>query len=544
MTLKQRLRVGVLSLVAAASLASTAAADAPKALSDDDARAYAAAFQSVDQGDFVGAQIQAAEARDRSLDGYLSYRALMHPTAHKASFEELVSWLGKFRDLPLADRVFSLASKRKPADALPLPKPEVALVDTSRSEITFPARDAFYSGDARTAFKLAVECGERWIAGLAAWRLQDYAQAQDYFAQVARDQDEDPWMRAAGAYWAARAASATGDSNTAYGFLRMAAQSPYTFYGMIAERQVALTRQAVAPTGQITLASYPAYRAPETPNARHILQRDGRAHRAAALAQIGRLEEARQELRAGLALARSTEERKAWTALLSELGPSAGYGAQKPTYLTLGEYQTPPLQPKNGFTQDKALVYAIVRQESAFNPMAGSPKGALGLMQLLPTSAALATGDKTYVRRPRVLFDPAVNLRVGQDYLSYLMDRGVGADLFKIVAAYNAGPGAVLNTVQKVGDDDPLLMIESLPALETRNYVEKVVTAYWTYKRMWGEQTHTLDAVAGGARRVDARLDFIPMALPDAAATQPQAAPQGLEIGALSGVLQTASLNE
>lgn len=532
MTLKQRLRVGVLSLVAVVSVASSAAAESSKALSDDDARAYAAAFQSVDQGDFVGAQIQAAEAKDRSLDGYLSFRALMHPTAHKASFEELASWLGKFRDLPLADRVFSLAIKRKPADAAPLPKPEVALIDTARSEVTFPARDAFYSGDARTAFKLAIACGERWIAGLAAWRLQDYAQAQDYFAQVARDQDEDAWTRSAGAYWAYRAALATGDAPTAHGFLRLAAQTPHTFYGMIAERQVTLARIAQAPTGQITLASY---RAPEV-KAPHKVLADPRTHRASALAQIGRLEEARQELRAGLALARSTEERKAWMSLLAELGPSAGYGAQKPTYLTLGEYQTPPLEPKDGFTMDRALVYAIVRQESAFNPMAVSPVGAMGLMQLMPTSAALATGDKTYVKKPRTLFNPAVNLRVGQDYLAYLMDRGVGADLFKMVAAYNAGPGAVLNTVAKVGDDDPLLMIETLPALETRNYVEKVMTSYWTYKRIFGEETKTLDAIAGGARRVDARLD-----LPDPPSPQPQVPTEALQVGAAAAV-QTAAL--
>jgi soluble lytic murein transglycosylase-like protein len=222
-------------------------------------------------------------------------------------------------------------------------------------------------------------------------------------------------------------------------------------------------------------------------------------------------------------------------ALLSDLGPSAGYGAQKPMYLTLGEYQTPTLEPKDGFTMDRALVYAIVRQESAFNPMAVSPVGAMGLMQLMPTSAALATGDKTYVRRPRTLFNPAVNLRVGQDYLAYLMDRGVGADLLKMVAAYNAGPGAVLNTVNKVGDEDPLLMIECLPALETRNYVEKVMTSYWTYKRIFGEETKTLDAIAGGARRVDARLD-----LPNPPSPQPQITAQPLEIGA-AATLQTAS---
>ena len=106
-----------------------------------------------------------------------------------------------------------------------------------------------------------------------------------------------------------------------------------------------------------------------------------------------------------------------------------------------------------------------------------------------------------------------------------------------MVAAYNAGPGAVLNTVQKVGDDDPLLMIECLPALETRNYVEKVMTAYWTYKRMFGEETKTLDALATGAHRVDARLD-----LPDAPSPQPQVSAQPLEIGA-AATLQTAAFD-
>ncbi|MDZ4371969.1 MAG: lytic transglycosylase domain-containing protein [Phenylobacterium sp.] len=538
MTLKQRLRVGVLSLVAAASTATMAFAAQPRPLSDTDARAYSAAFQAVDQGDFVGAQIQAAEIQDRSLDGYLSFRALMHPTAHTASFEELAGWLARFRDLPLADRVFSLAHKRKPAEAAQLPTPEVALVDTARSEVTRPAREAFYSGDARTAFRLAVNVGERWIAGLAAWRLQDYGQAQDYFAQVARDTDEDPWQRAAGAYWAYRAATMVGDTASAQGFLRLAAQAPHTFYGMIAERQTALLRLAEAPTGQLTLA---AYRAPAPPAAQ-VLKGEPRAHRAAALVQIGRYEEARQEIRAGLALARSGDERDAWTTLLSDFGLSGVYGGTGRGYLTLGDYQTPPLSPKNGFTMDKALVYAIVRQESAFNPNALSHAGARGLMQLLPTSAALATGDRNFVKRPKTLFNPALNLRAGQDYLAYLMDRGVGPDLLKMVAAYNGGPGAVLSAVQKVGDDDPLLLIECLPALETRNYVEKVMAGYWTYKRMFGEETRTLDALAAGAQRVDARLDLGGATLTDSSGTQTQLPPQPIQIGAVAP-LQTAALD-
>ena len=112
MTLEQRLRIGVLSLLAASALTGAALADSPRALSDTDARAYAVAFDAMEQGDFVGAELAASDAKDKTLTGYLSFGALMHPTAHKASFEELVGWLGRFRDLPLAERVFSLAAKR------------------------------------------------------------------------------------------------------------------------------------------------------------------------------------------------------------------------------------------------------------------------------------------------------------------------------------------------------------------------------------------------------------------------------------------------
>lgn len=516
MTLEKRLRVGLAALFAGGVLVANAAADTPRALSDTDARAYAAAFEAVEQGDFVGAELSVADVTDRSLAGYVAYGALMHPTAHKASFEELCAWLGRFRDLPLAEQVFNLAAKRRPADAPPPPMPELTVADGARSEVTKPAREAFYSGDPRAAFELAVNVGERWIAGLSAWRLRDYAQARDYFALVARDEAEDPWQRSAAAYWAARSEATLGDKAAAESFLRMAARQPRTFYGMIAERQLALSG---APA-QIERIS--ARQSTPAQDLGRFLKENPRAHRASALAQIGRIEEARQELRAGLALARNASDRNAWSALIAALGPPAGPGIQRPQYLALGDYQVPVLEPKDGFTIDRALVYAIVRQESAFNPTALSHAGAMGLMQLIPATATLATGDNRYRASPRTLYDPALNLRAGQAYLAWLAEKGVGPDLLKMIAAYNAGPGAVLKTTARVGDDDPFLMIECLPALETRNYVEKVVAAYWTYKRMFGEESRSLDALASGARGIDLSLDLAdPVGPPAQVATQP-----------------------
>lgn len=533
MTLVQRLCVGVSALVFAASIAATAAADNLKPLSERDAKAYAAAFQAADAGDFVGAQLEVAEVKDKSLLGYLSFRQLMHPTAHKASFDELSSWLAKWRELPLAERVFSLAAKRKPPEAKDPPKPETpALTDLDPAR---PAREAFYSGEPQKAFYLAVAAGERWIAGLSAWKLKDYTEAKVQFAELARDPAEDAWLRSAAAFWAARAAEAVGDHAAGREFLQLAAQAPETFYGMLASRRMQL---AEAPTGQVVLASYRGPAAAPLPKPKveldRLIAKDKRAHRAAALAQIGRMEEARQEARAGLALADTVEARASWKALLTTLEPTPVSGSLRPAraqpgYTVLGSpYPAPPLEPKWGFTMDKALVYAIVYQESRFNPQAVSPVGAVGLMQIMPETAALAAGDDKLKTDFTPLFDPAFNLRVGQDYLAWLQARGVGSDLLKMVAAYNGGPGAVLRGMQVAGEDDPLLLIECLPAQETRNYVERVMAAYWTYKRMFGEPARSLDALASGARTIDLRLD-----LPETGGPQPQLTAQTIQVGAL-----------
>jgi soluble lytic murein transglycosylase-like protein len=148
-------------------------------------------------------------------------------------------------------------------------------------------------------------------------------------------------------------------------------------------------------------------------------------------------------------------------------------------------------------------------------------------MQLMPEAAARAAGDDKLKADVRPLFDPAFNLRVGQDYLTWLMERGVGPDILKTVAAYNGGPGLVAKTAQALGPAaDDLLLIESIPAFETRAYVQKVMAGYWTYRQLFGLDTRTLDALAGGAREIDARLD-----LPETPGVTAQGAAQPLQIG-------------
>jgi soluble lytic murein transglycosylase-like protein len=102
----------------------------------------------------------------------------------------------------------------------------------------------------------------------------------------------------------------------------------------------------------------------------------------------------------------------------------------------------------------EALVRAVVQVESAFNPYARSPKGAMGLMQLMP-----AVAREFGVKNP---FNPAENIRAGVAYLRRLLDRYDNNEQLAL-AAYNAGPGAVDKHGQRVP-----------PYRETKNYVLKV----------------------------------------------------------------------
>lgn len=112
------------------------------------------------------------------------------------------------------------------------------------------------------------------------------------------------------------------------------------------------------------------------------------------------------------------------------------------------------------------LAAITVQSESGGNPNAISPKGARGLMQVMP-----ATGrDPGFGIRPSS-GTPADDVRVGRDYLQ-AMQRRYGGDLAKMWAAYNAGPGAVDQAIQQRGDN----WLSAMPA-ETRSYVQKNLRA-------------------------------------------------------------------
>ena len=123
---------------------------------------------------------------------------------------------------------------------------------------------------------------------------------------------------------------------------------------------------------------------------------------------------------------------------------------------------------------DPYLLMGIARRESAYNPVALSPAGARGLMQLMPATAAqlgrrLGIGDPG----PYGVLDPEVNIRLGSTYLGELIDRYSGNRL-AAAAAYNAGPSRVDRWLRDAPEAFDLF-VESIPFRETRNYVQAVL---------------------------------------------------------------------
>ena len=138
------------------------------------------------------------------------------------------------------------------------------------------------------------------------------------------------------------------------------------------------------------------------------------------------------------------------------------------------------------FGSDPALVYAVMREESTYQPSAESPAGALGLMQIIPPTAdriAQSLGVASFEQES--LFNPDTNIRFGAYYLKDLLGRFDGSSPLAI-AAYNAGPEAVTEWRTRDGVLAHDAFVESIPYGETRRYLRRVLRSYRMYHVLYG----------------------------------------------------------
>ena len=543
----------------------------PRPLAPPAAAQYKKIFALQADSRWREADVEVARLADPLLLGHVLAQRYLDES-RGASYEELAGWMRRFADLPDAPEIYQQALSLKPKKAeapWPPAMPEVAPygdtagiaefsqpplraagaaartaggqwrnkvaaaiakgnlaaaddmvsradglpqfdIDLARAEV---AAKLFYYDERNDrawalASQAAKQSGDRlpqahWIAGLAAYRLGKFSEAAPHFEEAAKSRNATSWAVAAAAFWAARSHFVGGKPADVRRWFEVAADHPRTFYGQIARKILGLD---IVFRWQVPVL-----------NKGHVarLMREPQGRRALALIQIDELDLAERELRQ-LVNANDPDIRPALFAVAEEAKlPAVLMKAAAQTSSPEGElydaalFPVPRWKPRDGFIVDRALIYAFVRQESGFNTRARSHAGARGLMQLMPGTAGFVSRSTFKGKKRDNLYDPELNLALGQRYLIHLLEQhSVQGDLLLLAAAYNGGPGNLGRLQDRSAQPyDPLLFVESIPVRETRLFVGRVLSNLWIYQQRLGQPTPSLEALAAGERPIYSNQD-------------------------------------
>ncbi|BAY64255.1 lytic transglycosylase [Calothrix brevissima NIES-22] len=158
-------------------------------------------------------------------------------------------------------------------------------------------------------------------------------------------------------------------------------------------------------------------------------------------------------------------------------------------------YPFPYLQEIEKWSKERQLnpllVTALIRQESRFEAKAKSIANAMGLMQVLPSTAQWIAPQIKVDSKTIQLEDPNDNIMLGTWYLDHTHQQYNNNSLLAI-ASYNAGPGNVSKWLQTLPTQDPDEFVENIPFDETKNYVRQVLGNYWNYLRLYNPEISEL----------------------------------------------------
>ena len=524
----------------------------PTLLSQDERAYYRDLFTAIRVKDWVKTQALLAQKPDGPLHAVAKAEYYLAAGSPKTELDALNQWLAQGTSLPQAEQIAGLAMKRGAVSypSLPQAQPLASLPSTPKrirprdtNDGTMPASlaaqiqlkiknddpagakllldgiDATLSPEARAEWRAkvawsfyienddasayavsqtAAEGAGPWVAegwwgaGLAAWRLGDFAAASDAFARSASGA-ANAELQAAALYWQSRALIRARQPEKATTPLRAAAARDETLYGMLALEQLGVKVPESHGAPDFTATDW------------QRLRDNGNIRSVVALAEIGEDGLADEVLRHQARIG-DPAQYQPLSRLARDLGlpatqlwmaynvPAGGVPAPA------ARYPTPKWTPVNGWKVDPALVYAHTLQESVFRAGAISPAGAKGLMQIMPAAAKDNAAVVGVAGTASDLTKPEINLAFGQQHLQLLRDLpGTGGLLPKVMAAYNAGPAPVIRWNTEVRDGgDPMLWIESLPYWETRGYVNIVMRNYWMYERQAGGTSESRMALVQG----------------------------------------------
>jgi soluble lytic murein transglycosylase len=359
------------------------------------------------------------------------------------------------------------------------------------------SRKLLDAGDAQNAYHVAASATppdspnyraeQQFMAGWIALRyLNDASTAYGHFQKISEG-NENPISLARGAYWSGRAAEALNRTQEARRHYQEAARYPTAYYGQIARAKAGL--------GELTLNAFPALSSADRTKA---TQSD--VVRAAELLYAVEARDLAWTMMAdygdksndiGTLVLMSELTAKYRDArgmlLVGKLALARGAALDHPAFPTIGVPNYQPIGP----TVEPALVYAIVRQESWFNPKTVSTANALGLMQVTPPAGRyIAKKFNATFDQKRLLTDMTYNVQFGAAELGDLLKDYRGSYIMTF-AGYNAGRGRVRDWVAKYGDPrdpkvDPIDWVERIPFSETRNYVQRVMENMQVYRIRFG----------------------------------------------------------
>jgi soluble lytic murein transglycosylase len=363
------------------------------------------------------------------------------------------------------------------------------------------ARKLLDGGDAKAAYLVVFDHAAEtpadrieaeFHAGWIALRfLKQPAVAAVHFAEAAKSA-ATPISLARVAYWQGRAAEAGGQADEARRHYEEATRHPITYYGQLASAKLGLQNLPlrVIATDTAARADFDNHIAAQALKRLYdIGARDlalslyiELAHRLSDPTQLNALGDLAVEYRDSrglLAVGKTAVQR--------------GFPLDLHAFPTIG---IPAFEPV-GDRVEKAMVFAIARQESAFDPRAQSHAGARGLMQLMPATAK-RTAQRFGVdfNLDRLLSDASYNAKIGAAHLGELMEDWKGS-LILTFASYNAGGGNVKKWIDAYGDPrqphvDLVDWIERIPFSETRNYVQRVTENLQVYRRRLSERSALL----------------------------------------------------
>ncbi len=429
-------------------------------------------------------------------------------TAYIPDAAELTSWLARFGDQPDAPAILGLLETLAQPVGEPPVTPGVARSKAwpgQKAASAVPPRTLLVQNDDRAAIEAArlLLAGTRsapgvadslFAGGIAAWRLSDFVTAKPLL-EAAWQNAETASSRAAAAFWTARLAEKAHDRGSHIFWLRRAARESDTFYGLIARHAL---NSSVS-----CMASSSASRSVVTNADVDALMATAPGRRSFALLQVGERERAEAELRT---LWFDSGPRPTLGRSLFLVAKAVGFNEfadelrddTDAAENALGKFELPMLRPTGGFRMDPAFVYAVVRHESNFQPLAVSSVGARGLMQVMPATA-ISIGAIGQGQTDR-LNDPSTNLAIGQRYLIQLSDNPlVGDDLLKLIAAYGQGPTGMSHWAAGIRDhNDPFVFLEAIPSAFMRQFVEDVLVYQWQYAAALRLRASSLDELAAG----------------------------------------------